>query len=95
MNSEITILKNHGKSQSHQRMLNTKYNSVPISTYYKPPNCATEFKVKSAEKKLTAFLIEHNILFNAADHLTSLFNQLFDDLKSVPSVKLKLGKQKQ
>ena len=72
--ADITVLKNHGKSLSHIRKMQSAVVKQPtISQFVR--ETTTQDKVKSAEIAFASFFAEHNISFNTADHLSDLIKK--------------------
>lgn len=88
---ELTVIKNHIKSQSHQRQ--PLEHQPKINSFLQTPevNTISEASCKF-EIKLCAFLVDHNLSFRILDHLTPLIKECVPDSAIVKSVQLKSTK---
>jgi hypothetical protein len=97
MLAEITVIKRHAASKKHIKLVKgvstgSKPNTVVCSleNFVNPSNAEKthETNVKVAEIKLSAFLAEHNISLNSADHLVQAIKSSFHDSNIAKSVTL-------
>ena len=65
----------HVKSKKHQSAVRSSKSTGNIAEFLQPK----DFSVIRAETLMTQFLIEHNLPFAAADHLTDLVKVMFPD----------------
>ncbi|KAF0692298.1 DUF4371 domain-containing protein, partial [Aphis craccivora] len=92
--SEITSIKNHAKSISHQiAVKNTPKASQSFLLQFTSVKVnPIDEQVKNAEIKPSGFLAEHNISFLSIDHLEPLLKEIFPDFKICQKIKLKRTK---
>ena len=70
----------HVKSKKHQSAVRSSKSTGNIAEFLQPK----DFSVIRAETLMTQFLIEHNLPFAAADHLTDLVKVMFPDSSIAP-----------
>lgn len=85
-NAEVTVIKNHSKSTKHTQKMKSVQKTSIVNMLNKPDTSQTQTKV--AEIKITAFLAEHNISLNSADHLNNLIKSCFPDSKIAQGMSL-------
>lgn len=94
-NAELIVIKNHSKSQAHQRRVATIATQPKINSFLKhscneiPDN---KLATKKLEIKLCAFIAEHNISLRILDHLTDLLKTSVSDSDIVKNMQLKCTK---
>lgn len=93
--SEISTIKYHAKSSAHK--LNMESVQLSSKTSMESflnlaPAQKLNEQVLKAEIKFSAFLSEHNIAFNVADHLQGLMKNMFPDSKICEKMKIKRTK---
>ena len=93
LTAEIGVLKMHANRQKHidsmKRLPSTNKQVSAMASFVTkrdPPH------VQNAEVKHTGFLIEHNLAFKTADHLTELLKSIFPDSKIAQQITLKRTK---
>lgn len=91
MTSELTVIKNHSQGKKHKQNIRDTKNTIKES-FLSNESTLLDDNVKSAEIKLCAFLVEHNIAFNATEHLDSLLKSIFPDSQICQNIKLKRTK---
>lgn len=72
----ISDLQDHIATQSHQRMVKEKNSQTRLSF---PSSDPLQDKVIRAEVKVANFMVEHNVPFAVADHLSPLLRDIFHD----------------
>lgn len=96
MVSEITTIKKHRNSSKHSKNAKNITGTKPISNIFKKVDQDKNLKqidqIKTAEVLLCGFLSEHNISFNAVNHLTQLLKNAFPETEIVK--KIVLGRTK-
>ena len=70
-------IQKHIKTEKHIRNEQCFQGVSKINTFVKIPQ--TESAVTSAECMVTNFIIEHNLLVSASDHMTELIKQICPD----------------
>lgn len=96
--SEISTIKKHLNSAKHQNKIKNKEASN-ILRHFQPPASASissmhDKNVKSAEIKLCAFIVEHNISFRTMDHLCPLLSKIFPDSRIAKDLAVRISKSK-
>ena len=76
----LSELRRHAQSKKHQDMFQAKKKSRSIAEMMGPSDTLRE-DVKIAEMKVATFIVEHNISFQAMDHLSDLLTNIFPDSK--------------
>lgn len=94
--SEIGVLKNHCKGKKHIQIIQGS-SSKPLSfisftTKEKSPDLKKQKLVSIAEIKLAGYIVEHNIPFLGADHLSDLMKEIFPDSEIAKSINIKRTK---
>ena len=71
----------HCASPSHKECVKSSKNQATLDMFCTCNTAQTslEKKVVNAEVKITNFLVQHNLLLATADHLSSLFKEVFPD----------------
>jgi len=82
--SELVVIKNHTLGKKHKININNtpKKSSTAMMNFIKDGNKKDPLadKIKIAEIKLCALLVEHNIAFNSIDHnIVGVLKDIFDD----------------
>ncbi|CAK1583027.1 unnamed protein product [Parnassius mnemosyne] len=93
LTAEIGVLKMHANRQKHldaMKMLPSTSKQVSTMASFVTKKIPTN--VQNAEVKLTGFLVEHNLAFKTADHLTELLKSIFPDSKIAQQISLKRTK---
>ncbi|XP_025205739.1 uncharacterized protein LOC112602039 [Melanaphis sacchari] len=94
--SELVVIKNHALGKKHKiNVSNTpKKSSTAMLNFIKDGNKKDplEDKIKIAEIKLCALLVEHNIAFNCIDHIVGVLKDIFDDSEICQKIQLKRTK---
>lgn len=91
MTSELTVIKNHSQGKKHKQNIGNTRNTIKES-FLTNESTLLDDNVKSAEIKLCTFLVEHNIAFNATEHLDGLLKSIFPDSQICQNIKLKRTK---
>lgn len=65
----------HISRQKHQNFVQATKNVSPLASFWQK----TDYSVIRAETLMANFLIEHNLPFSTADHLTELVKVMFPD----------------
>lgn len=95
--AEITVIKNHLKSQNHQRK-SIRISQIKINNFCKNSTNTDDLPIKIKETtnrleiKLCALIAEHNIPFRVLDHLTPLIKNSVTDSDIVKNMYLKSTK---
>ena len=76
--ADITM---HINGNAHKKAQEIKSNQPGIVSVFLKPYNLLESQVRRVEVKVTGFITEHNIPFAVADHLGSLFKDIFHDSK--------------
>lgn len=93
MLAELTVLKNHAKGKKHRSFFETATTSQPsVSSLFEKAVKKPSDSVSIAEIKLCGFLAEHNIPFQAMDHLTDLLKDIFQDSITAKAMHVKRTK---
>ncbi|KAJ2941002.1 hypothetical protein O0L34_g13129 [Tuta absoluta] len=93
LTAEVGVLKAHANRQKHidamKKLPSTNKQASVMASYVvkKDPQL-----VKTAEVKLSAFLVEHNLSIKAIDHMTELIKDIFPDSKTAQQISLKRTK---
>lgn len=94
LTAEITPIKLHEKSAKHIQNCAAPSTSRTIAEAFASAKGQTSKSdaVKAAEIKLTAWMMEHNISFRAADHLCDVLKDCFPDSEITRNLKMKRTK---
>nr|XP_042907634.1 uncharacterized protein LOC122271209 [Parasteatoda tepidariorum] len=66
----------HVTGPNHAKNIENAENNQRLSKFFKPPDNVQD-EVMRAELLFTSFLVEHNVLLNAASHVGPLFRKMF------------------
>ena len=87
-------IKRHVEGLNHQRRLKQSKQSSNIVTFFGEPSMAHASKVMVAELMMAHFIAQHNLPFQAADHLSDLMSSMFPDSKIAADFSCKHTKTK-
>ena len=90
--AQLTTIKLHEKSVKHQNMLATTSSTKTIAEAFTSAQSSKGDSVKAAEIKLTAMMVEHNLSFRTADHLSDVMKKCYPDSAIAKEVKMKRTK---
>lgn len=92
--SELVVIKNHALGKKHKiNVTNTpKKSSTAMLNFINNKKDPLEDKIKIAEIKLCALLVEHNVAFNCIDHIVDVLKDIFDDSEICQKIQLKRTK---
>lgn len=93
MSAEISVLKRHGTCTKHEqkiKLLSSKSLVQPaITSIFLNAPTSIDDKCKEAEIKVAAFINEHKISHQVADHLCDLISATFSEPEVAKKIKLK------
>ena len=95
--AQVTTLKLHENTAKHKKMCATAPSSSKtlmesFTSARADSETSKSDSVKSAEIRLTAFMMEHNLSFRAADHLCEVLKGCFPDSTIAKELKMKRTK---
>lgn len=91
--ADISALLGHRATLKHQGKENSGLEkTMKITNFVKPQSNPLDTSTKSAEIKIVGFLVDHNIAFNALEHLTDTLKSAFPDSAIAKNMNLKRTK---
>ena len=77
----VKDVSDHCKKDSHKANFESSKSQSSMKGFLKSNDSKFDEQVLNAEVMMTNFLVQHNISLSTADHLSSLFKEVFPDSK--------------
>lgn len=94
LSAEISTIRRHGSSnKDHIKNFKSIQKIAPMTSYITPPKISPlQISIKKAEIRIAAYVVEHNLPFNAVEHVPQLLKNCFPDSKIAQGLELKRTK---